>query len=364
MVVIVVVVVVVVAAVVLVIVVVAVVVVVVVVVIIVAIIMIISRQCTLVARTWSFRRPHEPDAMSAPPQAEMEMVLGKFRIPLQKVTLVTENGEPETHSMVILRHPGLQVATRASDEISTPLWLWQALGIDKKRSHGHAGWTPMSLPLISELKETIQAKRRKRTRSGLFKDMTGALVPQLLQVDVRSQSLLVTNSLKPMAANFGDSLELMNWMLQQLWLDIQNMSPPAPRGVVRANSLAQVLEEMLKNTTEEMRNLGGVKWAVFCKSTNRFKVQCEARNRPVYLFLKRFRDLAKEIANEDDLTEDALADVRTTLADAVTCMRIKLINIEEDQAAAGSLDGDGGSGADEQPAQVEPDYNMANEFET
>ena len=60
------------------------------------------------------------------------------------------------------------------------------------------------------------------------------------------------------AANFGDSLVLMNWMLTQLWSDIQNMSPPQPRGILRARSFAEVLEDTLKATEQDIRNLEGV----------------------------------------------------------------------------------------------------------
>ena len=98
-----------------------------------------------------------------------------------------------------------------------------------------------------------------------------------------------------------------------------------------------------------------MKWAHFCTRTNRFKVKRLALDKPCYLFVKRFKDLANEITNEE-LDEGSLAKAEATLDESVDNMRIKLAVLTKAQDpddGEGNADNDEDSDASERPDDSE-----------
>jgi len=205
---------------------------------------------------------------AAPPQAEMAMVLGKFRVPMVEMVLADAKGDFETHHMVKLN--------RIVDDTSCATWLWQALGYTATCSNQR---TPWQLPLILEIKAALRHKRFKRSYGGGYRGDAGDVLPKLIELNIRGRTTLVENNTKHLNMNLGDSVDLMNWFISQLWQDIQAIDPQGHQAAGYP-FLAEAAQEedvpnqqsVIEETLETLRQMPDIKGATWDKHNIRFRI--------------------------------------------------------------------------------------------
>ena len=226
-----------------------------------------------------------------PPQAEMAMVIGKFRVPIITTTLVLADGSFSTHSMIELSQ-----SRKRSNYIGE--WLWKALGVDINSQRASETW---HLPLLAEIRNAIHGKRGKRSLDGKFRDATGNMLPSLLETCVRGRSLLVENDLTVLRVNLADSVELMNWFLAALWADV-HMRPrqlqeggaplgaPGKGGGKRGQpALGDTAQAAVSAALESIKLHERVKGVAFDRGNGRFKVMAHGSGTAIYFNVKSFK---------------------------------------------------------------------------
>ena len=175
--------------------------------------------------------------MDAPLQAEMAMVIGNRRVPLAKVRLPNGEGEFEEHMLANL-------SQRPTDADGKRLLtsIWNVTG----------GIRPWNAPLVTEIKQAIASLRVKRDRQGNVYGANGKPLPGIVPVTVRGQNILAENNVQHVRVALGDSLDVMNWFLKELWNDLQH-APGGPRVVLEDTFKDQYLEEPLSKLRAHKR---------------------------------------------------------------------------------------------------------------
>ena len=158
--------------------------------------------------------------MAAPPQAEMALVVGKYKVPVTRQLLTSIDGDVTTFNMLTLsqRHQG---------SVSTS-WLINSLGnTHPAGSYQRFQSSYHRFPLVQEIMMAVKAKRMKRKRTGYFEAADGAaLVPSsLIEITVRGRVLHALNSTRPLAIDVGSSTEVVNWFLAEVWHDLHAVAP-------------------------------------------------------------------------------------------------------------------------------------------
>ena len=264
-------------------------------------------------------------SLAAPAQAEMAMVLGSTRAPLVSETLVQQDGEFVTHKMVDL-----------CGREACP-WLWATLGYSSKESYSTRPWD--RLPMVLEIKKALGAARGKRTREGIVKSAAdGKPLPTLVPLKIRGRELLVHRAKQSMRVNLGDSLELMNWFLAELWVDVRADLEPkvleaeddeptdAPGGEAEQADLGAAGKSAPGPAPDDMDPIGVLltqlakhprcKNASFDKTHSRVRVRMasapgEPGMKPKYFALKDSKKLLEtgDLSRLQDLVDERLADI-------------------------------------------------------
>ena len=168
--------------------------------------------------------------MDAPLQAEMAMVIGNRRVPLAKVRLANSEGEFEEHLLA-----NLSQRPSGPDGKRLLTSIWNVTG----------GTRPWNVPLVAEIKEAIASLRIKKDRQGNIYGANGKPLPGIVPVTVRGQNLLAETNVQHVRVALGDSLDVMNWFLKELWNDLQHAPGAGPRVVREDTFKEQYLEESL-----------------------------------------------------------------------------------------------------------------------
>ena len=275
-------------------------------------------------------RPHNK------PIAEMAMVVGKYRVPIRMVSLPDETGNFVFHSMVQF--------TQRSGATNVSQWLWPLLGFSAKQSH--QARDPWRLPLMIEIIRAVAGARKKRMRGGGHTDATGRVLPQLMDVCVRGQSLLVENNVKRLSVNLGDLTtegpcpgepKIMNWFLKQLWEDRRHVRADVPpdgeHGAIRSPSSWEIMDapqkHIVQTALDKVLATRLCKYAQFYPVSGRFRVQRKDKSVPKWFGVRRFKKLFED--NDNDGLETALT------IGAVSIVRY----LEEDYDAPGAVPGPG-----------------------
>ena len=276
------------------------------------------------------------------PTAEMAMVVGKFRVPIHFVSLPDETGNFVQHRMV-------QFTQRGSN--GTAQWLWPLFGFSAKSlaAKSHHARDPWKLPLMIEITKAVQDARKKRTRGGGHTDASGRVLPQLMDVCVRGQSLLVENNVKRLSMNLGDlrevhgtctgEPELLNWFLKQCWDDRRRVKAEVPPIIdqtssIRSSSSWEIMDasqkHIVQTALDKVLATRLVKYAHFYPVSARFRILAKGdKSKPKWFGVRRFRKLLEE--NDNDGMESALT------IGAVSIVRY----LEEDYDAPGAVPGPG-----------------------
>jgi hypothetical protein len=228
----------------------------------------------------------------------MAMVIGKFRVPIVKTTLVMADGEFSTHCMIELSH-----SRKKTNYVGE--WLWKAIGVDVHRSASET-W---HLPLLAELRTAIAAKRGKRGRDGKYRDASGNMLPSLLEICIRGRTVLAENDLTCLRVNLAESIEMMNWFLAELWSDahvrqprlLQEGAPGKGGGKRGLLALCDAAQSAVDAALASLRLHERVKGVTFDRANGRIKMTTLDSGKAVYFSVKNFnRHLAGEALGSED----------------------------------------------------------------
>ena len=177
-------------------------------------------------------------AAASPPLVAKSLSVGQYVVPYKKEPLVAADGS--------FKDVHLTDLSRVGGGYHLFKWLWEPLGVTLP------GWRrglPYKLPLVQEIQAGISSRRAKRTRDGNWHDAEGNLLPTLLVLNVRGRDLQVLGgdprklmvNITHELDNEVESLELLDWFINQLW---QDLHPPAAAGEQPAHvaGLAPVLD--------------------------------------------------------------------------------------------------------------------------
>ena len=161
--------------------------------------------------------------MEAPPQAEMAMVVGKLRVPVERQVLTSPDGTIETFNMLVLgrRRGGVDCATD---------WLFRAVGLSRKGRCTRQAYS--QLALVQEILVAVRSARHKRMRTGYFATPAGSLlIPKsMISLTVRGRTINVLNSTRPLAIDLGSSTDVLNWFVAEVWHDLRAVAPEPSDG--------------------------------------------------------------------------------------------------------------------------------------
>ena len=227
------------------------------------------------------------------------MVIGKFRVPIVKTTLVMADGEFSTHCMIELSQ-----SRKKTNYVGE--WLWKAIGVDVHALSASETW---HLPLLAEIRTAIAAKRGKRGRDGKYRDASGNLLPSLLEICIRGRTLLAENDLTCLRVNLVESIEMMNWFLAELWNDahvrqprlLQEGAPGKGGGRRGQHALCDAAQAAVDVALEGLRLHERVKGVTFDRTNGRIKLTTLDSGRAIYFNVKNFgRHLANEALGSED----------------------------------------------------------------
>ena len=145
--------------------------------------------------------------------------VGSYVVPIVEERLVNAQGQ-----VVVLPLVDLSRSPSQNGGYWTYKWLWRPLGVTVDQWKGGAH---LRLPLMQDIIAAIAAFRRKRKRSGKWVDDNDRLVPSLVHIEVRGQSLFACSEPRRLRVNLSAEDD-MKWFLAEMWKDLH----PAPGEVL------------------------------------------------------------------------------------------------------------------------------------